>query len=558
MEKLNYLNGGVTLNFNLREPKKVNGTTNVYAVIKVQGKQIKVPINAKVNPWQWDSKKQTPSITNNMTEQDRANNMQINSIINDVRMTFFAYICSGEEITESGISEIIKKHLTTNTDMANKNAVPPRRTVTATKLLNEAFTKRYGTKESPKVAVKSWYLYSRQLKYFLDYLKEPQIYDSVNALTAKSIYNYKEYLDKTANASAKVIAKNCNLIILLINEIAANPNYTKYGLKKIESFKAKNLIKKAEKPKRAITEDEIKAVNDLDLSANEKLAIYRDIFNMQLQSGVRFTDLIKLFTHDYKVSVEDGQEMQTIISHKETITAVIIANETIKNLQTKYSKGLPFQLNESSYNKAIKKLFELAQCTYVEKHFIEKHGVKIERNERFCDKVTNHYARHTFITQKLQNGWTFEKVAYLTGHANDQQIREVYAHLTETDKAKQVIKELRKIENESKANETNTNANAVSFIEIGKELQINELIKVYKDILIFLGGTKEETEQINDLDKLIQLVRVDYYLPFRNLGIDIKQIKDLYNTNATLEEKQRALRVLKYEYEEKRNIVTSE
>ena len=553
MEKLNYSNGGVTLNFNLREPKKVNGATNVYAVVKVQGKQIKLPINCKINAWQWDAKKQVPRFTNNMTEQDRANNMQINSIINDVRLNFYAYLCSGEEITESGITETIKQHLNNSNDMANKNAVPPRRTVTATKLLQEAFTKRYGTKESPKVAVKSWYLYSRQLKYFLDYLKEPQIYDSVNALTAKSIYNYKEYLDKTADASAKVIAKNCNLIILLINELCANPNYTKYGLKKIESFKAKNIIKKVEKPKRAITEDEIKALNDLNLTNNEKLSTYRDIFYMQLQSGVRFTDLIKLFTKEYKTTIEDGQEMQTIISHKETITAVIIVNDEIKNLQQKYANGLPFQLNESSYNKAIKKLFELAQCTYVEKHFIEKHGVKIERNERFCDKVTNHYARHTFITQKLQSGWTFEKVAYLTGHANDQQIREVYAHLTETDKAKQVIKELRKIENECKANQINTNANAVSFIEIGKELEINELIREYKDILLFLGGNKEDIENINDLDTLLHLVRFDYYLPFYNLGIDEKEIKDLYNKNATLEEKQRALRILKLEYEEKRN-----
>lgn len=558
MEKLNYLNGGVTLNFNLREPKKVNGTTNVYAVIKVQGKQIKVPINAKVNPWQWDSRKQTPKITGNMTEQDRANNMQINSIINDVRMTFFAYICSGEEITESGITETIKQHLNNSNDMANKNAVPPRRTVTATKLLQEAFEKRYGTKESPKVASRSWYEYSRHLKYFFDYLSLPNVYDSVNALTSKTIYNYYEYQDKIADAAQKAIAQRCNTIILLINDIVANPNYQKYNLKQIQSIKKKNLIKKAEKPKRAITDQEIKAVNDLDLSANEKLSTYRDIFNMQLQSGVRFEDLYKLFIYDYKVSIEDGQEMQTVFTDKESITAVIIVNETIKNLQTKYSKGLPFKLDEKPYNKAIKQLFEMAQCTYKERFFIEKHGVKIEKNERFCDFVTNHYARHTFITRKLLNGWSCEKVAYLTGHASDQVIKQIYEHLTEVDKAKQVIKELRKIENESKANESISNANAVSFIQIGKELEINELIKEYKDILLFLGGNKEDIEKINDLDTLLHLVRFDYYLPFYNLGIDEKEIKDLYNKNATLEEKQRALRVLKMEYEEKSNIVTSE
>lgn len=551
MEKLNYLNGGVTLNFNLREPKKVNGTTNVYAVIKVQGKQIKVPINAKVNPWQWDSRKQTPKITGNMTEQDRANNMQINSIINDVRMTFFAYICSGEEITESGITETIKQHLNNSNDMANKNAVPPRRTVTATKLLQEAFTKRYGTEESPKVANRSWYEYSRHLQYFFDYLKQPNIYDSLNALTAQSIYNYYEYQDKIADAAQKTIAQRCNTIILLINDIVANPNYQKYNLKQIQSIKKKNLIKKAEKPKRAITDTEIKAVNDLDLTYNEKLATYRDIFNVQLQSGVRFEDLYKLFIYDYKVSIEDGQEMQTVFTDKESITAVIIVNETIKNLQTKYSKGLPFKLDEKPYNKAIKQLFEMAQCTYKERFFIEKHGVKIEKNERFCDFVTNHYARHTFITQKLLNGWSCEKVAYLTGHASDQVIKQIYEHLTEVDKAKQVIKELRKIENESKSNETYSNANAIELIEKGKEERNNELIKECKDVLLYLGANYADIRDINDIDTLLYKVNNEYVKAFEEIGINIKQIKDIYNSKANFEQKQFALKELVELYKEK-------
>ena len=76
---------------------------------------------------------------------------------------------------------------------------------------------------------------------------------------------------------------------------------------------------------------------------------------MQLQSGVRFEDLYKLFIYDYKVSIEDGQEMQTVFTDKESITAVIIVNYIIKNLQTKYANGLPFKLDEKPYNKAIKK-----------------------------------------------------------------------------------------------------------------------------------------------------------------------------------------------------------
>ena len=331
--------------------------------------------------------------------------------------------------------------------MANKNAVPPRRTITATKLLQEAFEKRYGTKESPKVAVKSWYLYSRHLKYFLDYISLPNVYDSVNALTVKSIYNYREYLYENSNAREKVIAQECNTIILLINDICANPNYQRFNLKPIKPYKKVDNIKKAEKKKRDIPYEDIKAVNDLDLSNNEKLATYRDIFYVQLQSGVRFEDLNKLFTHDYKVSVEDGYVLQTIISHKETITAVVIVNDKIKEIQTKYENGLPFELKDKLYNKAIKELFEMAGCTYCINFGSEKKGVKNQESKRFCDVVTNSWTRQTFITDKVRKGWSYEKVTWLIGHANDQQVKAVYAQLNETDKAKQVIKELRKIEN---------------------------------------------------------------------------------------------------------------
>jgi len=551
MTMLNYSNGGVTLNFNLREPKKVNGTTNVYAVIKVQGKQIKVSINAKVNPWQWDSKKQVPKICKDMTEQDRANNMQINNVLNDVRMSFYSYLCSGEEITESGITETIKQHLNNSNDMANKNAVPPRRTITATKLLNESFTKRYGTKESPKVAAKSWYLYSRHLKYFLDYISLPNVYDSVNALTVKSIYNYREYLYENSNAREKVIAQECNTIILLINDIVANPNYQRFNLKPIKPYKKIDSIKNAEKKKREIPNEDIKAVNDLDLSNDETLSTYRDIFNMQLQSGVRFEDLNKLFSHDYKISVEDGQELQTIISQKETITAVIIVNDKIKEIQRKYENGLPFELKDKLYNKAIKQLFEMAGCTYYINFGSEKKGVKKQESKRFCDVVTNSWTRQTFLTDKVRKGWSFDNVTWLSGHANNQQVKAVYAQLTETDKAKQVIKELRKIENESKANETNTNANAVQLIEKGKEERNNELINECKDVLLYLGANYAEIRDINDIDTLLYKVNNEYVKAFEEIGINIKQIKDIYNSKANFEQKQFALKELVELYKEK-------
>lgn len=520
----------VSLNFNLRQPKKVNGSTNLYAVVKVEGKQIKISLNCKVCAWWWNAKKQVPIIKEGMNDKDIENALQINEKINDVRSRFFLYLCSGQTITENSIKEVLNIE-----DMANKNAIPPKRTKTATKLLMEAFSARYGLLEAPKCAVSSWKRYHYQLQRFLKYLQLPNVYDSANSLTNKTMYNYKEFLitkqEKEGKGSANNIVKQINLIILLINDISRNPNLERLGVKRIKPFEEKKVIKKAESKKRELTTEEINAVMNCKIN-DKKLEFYRDCFAMQLFSGVRVSDLAKLFTHDYKTIAEDGKQLIQIVSEKETITAVIIVNDQIRTLIDKYADGLPYAINKDNYNKALKEIFERANLTNLETYTKEINGVKKEVKERLCDIISSHFARHTFITKKLREGWTFEKICYLTGHANDEQIKEVYEHLTEKDKAQQVLKELDKIE--SKKENTNTPSN-----------EIEKLINECKDVLCFLGAKYEDVADVYDIDTLSYMVYNEYFKPFENYGIDVKELKRIYNTQwITFKEKKQALATL--------------
>lgn len=533
MKSLNYHNA-VSLNFNLRQPKKVNGSTPLYAVVKVEGKQLKISLGCKVCAWWWNAKKQIPLIKEGMTDKEIENALAINEQINDVRHKFYLYLCSGSAITESTIKDVLTPIETK--DMANKNAIPPKRTKTATKLLLEAFETRYGTEEKPKCALGSWKRYNYQLQRFLNYLQLPNVYDSANSLTNKTLYNYKEFLtnkqEEEGKGSANNIVKQCNLVILLINDISKNPNFERLGVKRIKPLEEKKIIKKAETKKRELTEQEINAVSSVELD-DKKLNFYRDCFMMQINSGVRCSDLNKLFTHDYKVIQQEGQELLQIISAKEKITAVIIANDTIKALINKYSEGLPYAINKDTYNRALKEIFERANLTYLETFSIEVNGTKKKVQERLCDIISSHYCRHTFITRKLREGWSFEKVCYLTGHANDEQIRLVYEHLTEKDKGHAVLQELGKIENkQDKTNNTPSN-------------EIQALINECKDVLCFLGAKYEDVADITDIDTLSYMVYNEYFKPFENYGIDLKSLKRIYNTQGiTFKEKKQALATL--------------
>ena len=537
MKSLNYHNS-VSLNFNLRQPKKVKGSTNLYAVVKVEGKQLKISLGCKVNAWEWDNKKQVSIVTENMTDKDIENALAINQVINEVRTKFYLYLCSGAEVTESTIKDV----LTITNDMANKNAIPPKRTKTATKLLMEAFSARYGLLEAPKCAVSSWKRYHYQLKRFLEYLKKDNVYDSANTLSNTTIYNYKDFLAKKQEEEGKGtkqnIVKQCNLIILLVNDIAKNPNHERLGVKRIKPLEEKKIIKKAETKKRELREEEINAVSSVVLN-DKKLDFYRDCFVMQVNSGVRVSDLPKLFTNQYKTIEEEGKQLIQIISQKETITAVIIANDTIKALINKYKEGLPYSITKDTYNRALKQIFELANLTNLETYTKEINGVKKEVKERLCDIISSHFARHTFISRKLREGWSFEKVCYLTGHANDEQIRLVYEHLTEKDKGHAVLKELDKIE-QKKENTNNTPSN-----------DIQNLIAECKDVLIMLGAEYSEIRDINVLDTLLLKLYVDYHRRFEEYGINAEQLKHIYNNKQTFKEIQIALQTLICEAKEK-------
>lgn len=549
MQTLRNANEQITLNFNLREPKG-NKATNIYAVVKIDGRQIKMPIGEKINSWQWDKKKQRPNLINIVSEEEKENAMNVLIKINEINFAFsewLLYICNGQmAATEKDLKDYFNEKINTK-NMGNKNAIPPKRGMTATKLLKVAFEKKYGTKEMPKKIKKSsWQGYEKHLQQFINYIKENAgVYDSVATLSKKGIYNYRQWLEENARkvgkGDSKTIVQKCNTIILLINEMAANPNYDHLHIMPLQAYKfEKGLVKIEDKKRRALTDEEIEKVMKCKLN-DEKLNVYRDVFKMQLESGVRFSDLHKLFEGDYKVSEENGQKVEIVMTKKEDITASVIVTKEIDELQNKYADGLPIKLNEESYNKAIKKLFELAELINEETFVIDFLGTKKEEKGRLCDIVSNHWARHTFITNAVRSGWDINTLCYRTGHANDQQIRSTYAHITDEDKAKKVLKVNAQMQG-NKIEDGAKNIDGEFAYNKGMEAKENELIKEAKDALLFLGADAVEIADINNLDELSVLLYNDYSVKFNAMGIDTTTLKKVFNTpDVTLKEKTNAL-----------------
>lgn len=508
----------VSLNFNLREPRKVNGSTQVYAVVKVEGKQIKLPINCKVNAWQWDSKKQTPKITNNMSQTDIANAMQLNCTLNEVRMNFFAYLCSTEQITESGIRE----HLKANTDMANKNAIAPktRRQATATKVLNEAFLNLYGTlQKRPYSVYREGFLKFLTLGYY----DGKKLYDSVSMLNYEGLTLYKRYLEKETKNDGVVIAQKLNIIVRLINEVAKTKKYG--NIEKLESYKAPKRARHEDDEKiRALTEKEKETFLSFDFASMaesakgkrektkyEKYVVYQDVFNMMLESGVRFSDVLKLFNREYKAIEQNGMKMYVLLAQKEEkkgLRAYIFATPTIKELQQKYASGLPFAVTEQAINEKLKEMFEMCGFTEKTEKWTEYEGeTPIYKQGALCDIISSHWARHTFSTERRAEGWSEEHTDRMTAHATqNKSMTSRYTHLTDEQICNILTKEYKRIHEVNKQETTDTSVNA--------------LVSECKDVLMFLGADYKDIADINDIDTLMYKCYVEYPQQFKEWGIN--------------------------------------
>lgn len=479
----------VSVNLNLREPRKMSTRTNVYVVVKVDSMCAKLPIGVNVYPYAWNKKAQMVNVTPSMSEEERAYNIAQNAKIFEVKakyMQIISYLCSVKDtMTSNEVFDYIKQEYSEFKNkevMANSNPIPNKRKATASKLLKKAFERKYGTQDAPQVAKGTFVNASGQLKSFIEWLSNNKvgIYDSVAYLKQSTLNEYKMYLEDVNREKGKgninSIAHKVNLIASLVNELRGWKECERYNIPMLNKV-AQNGYKKNDntnKKRIALKKEWLEKVfSNENLTDKEKF--YRDMFKMQLESGVRYSDLNKLFVGEYDVEECDGEKCMVVKTQKERITAVIIITDEIKRLQKKYADGMPYKLREKSYNKALKTMFENSGLTDEYTYIEDFNGRERKATARICDNITNHFARHTFITEKAKEGWPFDRLSYYTGHSDDAMIRKVYAHLGNDYKVQSVVKEYKRINqtnnNIEENNKNQTNVDNETILEYHKRIR---------------------------------------------------------------------------------------
>ncbi|MBD5328478.1 MAG: tyrosine-type recombinase/integrase [Bacteroides sp.] len=288
------------------------------------------------------------------------------------------------------------------------------------KLINEAFKIYYTSKK--KIKGSSLKQYQKDLNYFIDYINKFNLRCDRSSLTQEGVNNYLDYLTK-GNIGIETINKRCGLITRLINDILSiENNFLKYEFKKVRYVKLQDKRSRGMKGSNyPLNSTEVSAIaNCQNLSQKEQE--FQTIFLLEIETGLRVSDMKKLLAGDY----DQEDEYMILNTTKNDTPAYIRRTKRVIELLEK-TKCFIFIKNgmfsHNTYNRYLKEISRKAQLDRIYKWENSKGE---QHSDKICDLMSSHNARHTFIQNMRNMGMKDEEIALMTGHADEQMLRKDY------------------------------------------------------------------------------------------------------------------------------------
>lgn len=141
-----------------------------------------------------------------------------------------------------------------------------------------------------------------------------------------------------------------------------------------------------------LTDEEMDAIRGLELEKGSHLGMIRDLFVMQLFTGMAYADLMAFDINDYRQV--DGKWVHNDERVKSGVAYVGHLLPPVIEVLEKYGMQVP-HISNQKYNKGLKEIAELA-------------GVKT--------KLHSHLGRHSFATFMLNNGVDLHNLQRMMGH----------------------------------------------------------------------------------------------------------------------------------------------
>ena len=417
-------------NFNLRQPK-ANKPTNIYLVVYLNNKQVKLSTGVKVYPEHWNIRKQQAYVNARLSILDNNNNTIANdrlSELKDMFLEFKHYLC--EHPTDIDNSITVLRTLIYKNTMATEI-----KEKAATVVMKEAIDAKQAassTKEQQKLNVGK----------FARYLKENNISDTWESMNLNTFEGYQKYLVDNGRGSVTIRNIIQNTLFPLLKKVSKRVDipftWHDSNLNCFEFVKDESNKELANNKKVTLTEEQLKQLYDYPVTGTEiqmrKRTEIRDLFVLQCLVGQRVGDMQKFFNGDNERDEEE--DTISIIQQKTKARAIIPLTPLAKEIIAKYQNTelKYYKPSNSNLNAELRIIAEEAGLN-TPVTFGDKDGKQVKP---LHELIHTHTARHTFITIMCRRDIPKETIIIATGHEDTKMIDKVYSHLSNKDKAQKV------------------------------------------------------------------------------------------------------------------------
>lgn len=384
----------------LRENKiKKNGEIPIYLrIIKNRRTQF-ISLGIAVLESQWDDK-------NSKVKKNHKNSARFNAFITHKKAEALDVIA--EMSTKS-------KSVSTNRIKSKIMGLAPIDFFEYSKIFLNRFEKR--------AAVGSYKTMDATINKLKKYHNEKPLF--MDEITVEFIKNYQSHLLFELKNSKNTVHGNLKRIRQIINEAIREDKFP------IEDDPFRKIKLTKEPTKRTfLTESELRKIEDLKLSNENKLDLIRDMFIFSANVGLRISDILQIKWNN----IEDGffnlrmQKTRESVRVKMPTKALVILKKYKKNYSNPNNYVFPFLIWKVNHKDPNIIHEEISSATA----YINKALKTISSQAEINKSISFHSARHTFATLLLKKGARIEYVSKLLGHSNIKETQ-IYAKIIDKD-----------------------------------------------------------------------------------------------------------------------------
>lgn len=543
--------------FNLRS-RKNDTPTSVYMVFRVNNKQYKINIGAKIYPKQWN-KGQIISVT----KIDIYNNNILIDKINSYKLQFEQfknYLCN-RTLNNIDIEQVISKFFNYKSRPMEEQKIKSEKCLTL--LLNEIID--HGDNRE-----KSKSQYYTIVSNFKQFITEKNIANSLESATLQTLQQYQSYLLNNKRLGRATINNRTTILKGLLNKLSQTKDTIDISsinkICKLKISKGVNNNKFVVLPIEDINKIIHTNIDNKGKEFTDSEKLVKDIFVLECLSGQRIEDILDLLQNRDKIEIKNinGNNFIEHLCNKTSTNCLIpldlFSIDTQSILDRIYdNKELNILLTfaEKSFtqriDRNIKVIFKrLGYTDTVKWKEQNKDNELIDKQDYFYNRISTHGGRRSFVTNCAKMGLNDNIIMLFTGHKGLEMLNQ-YKKLNANDKMNIAANAINKIHGISEKNNTpnsttaKTNSNTKTYTE-------NELLEESKKVLAYLGASGVEIEDIKKWDEAERIIYVDYEYKLVQMGLSANQIKEIFNSDRpTLKTKREALLALIEDIKRKNN-----